>query len=141
MRDDGYNHGTGGAAKVLARIGTGREVSANYADAPEATPVVHRPLDLSATLRPGVYILRHRGQVTHIGAAKVPLARIAAHLSGDRLIPEALSGLLHTVRFDSIELRPCAAHNLAATYTATCQETEWSPQTRQRLPTTISCNA
>ena len=139
MRDDGYNHGTGGAAKVLARIGTAREVSANYADAPVAATAGGIPaLDLSATLRPGVYILRHRGQITHIGAAKVPLARIAAHLSGDRLIPEALSGLLHTVRFDSIELRPCAAHNLAATYTATCQETNW---TAQRSPTTIPCNA
>lgn len=84
-------------------------------------------LDASAILMPAVYILRHRGRVVFIGAGKNPLARIYAHSNQRRGEQLAKFLPLRPIVFDAIELRSARVDQLAATYSAACEELSWSP--------------
>lgn len=89
-------------------------------------PVLDRTIDVSAARRPGVYVLRNRGRVVWVGAARNPLRRLYAHdvhRRGDRIpgLPSA------PVVFDSIEIHPCTVDDLDAEHYRICTELAWAP--------------
>lgn len=84
-------------------------------------------IDITAAVRPGVYILRERGRVVFVGAGTKPLVRLYAHLTRRRGEPAPAWLPLKPIAFDSIELRPCLIDQLPAHYAAVCEELSWSP--------------
>ena len=85
-------------------------------------------IDVTAVLRPGVYILRDGSKVVWVGAAKSPAARIHAHLAQGRGAKVRAGLPKHPVTFDSIELRPCLVDDLSRNLTAVAVELRWCPQ-------------
>lgn len=62
-------------------------------------------LDVTALLRPGIYILRSGGRVVYVGKSKCPLVRIAAHRSlARRRAPTWMP--FKGVVFDSVHVIP-----------------------------------
>lgn len=90
-------------------------------------------IDVSALLRPGVYILRRSGQVVWIGAAKVPLTRIHGHNDHRRGEPAPSWLPWKPVKFDSVELRPCLIDDLAAKLDEVRAELRWSEPVRHNV--------
>lgn len=78
-------------------------------------------------LRPAVYVLRLRGSVVWIGAARKPLVRIYAHAVQRR--GDILADFLpaRPVEFDSIELIPCRVENLEREQRRVREELGWAP--------------
>lgn len=66
---------------------------------------VNLGLDISAALKGGVYVLRHRGRVIYVGKAKVMLMKIMAHREGARKGVAPWSPVPGIV-FDSVEIFP-----------------------------------
>lgn len=63
------------------------------------------PIDVSALLRPGVFLLWAHNRVTYVGKARCLLAGIAVHQAINRDLPSWVP--LHRIRFDKIEIIPC----------------------------------
>ena len=83
-------------------------------------------LDITAIISPGVYILRQRGRVVFVGAARFPLARIYAHSSYRRGNPAPKWLPTRPVSFDVVELRPCRVEDLFTALADTCLELGWA---------------
>ena len=62
-------------------------------------------VDLSVALRLGVYLLRRKGQVVHIGKSRCPLMAIAAHRHLCRT-PHPSWFPIRGIQFDSVEVIP-----------------------------------
>lgn len=72
-------------------------------------------VDCSKLLGPGVYILRCRGKVTFIGKAEISmLAWVHAHAANKK--DEYFPPMAKPVRFDSIEVYPCARGEVERTW-------------------------
>lgn len=74
-------------------------------------------IDISAALRPGVYLLHHGPRVAYVGRARCILAALANHIFANRArnLPAWLP--VRAIHFDRIEIIPCdttRAHALAA---------------------------
>lgn len=75
--------------------------------------MLEHAIDISAALRGGIYILRHRGAIVYIGKAKVMLTRIYSHRKawGDRRQRPANRELpewfpIKGIMFDSVSVLP-----------------------------------
>ena len=86
--------------------------------------------DVSAILAPGVYILRLRGRVVFVGAAKRPLVRLYAHANWRRWEPAPAWLPTKPLAFDSIEIRPCHIDALATELERVTAELGWVPTPR-----------
>lgn len=63
-------------------------------------------LDLSAILRPGVYLLRHGTRVVYIGKARCILSAIVNHVIRNRTrLPSWVP--IPVINFDGLEIIPC----------------------------------
>ena len=91
------------------------------------------PIDASALLRPGGYILRRSGRVVWVGAAKVPLTRLHGHNDHRRGEPAPSWLPWKPIAFDSIELRPCLIDELDRNLTETRLELGWSEPARRNV--------
>lgn len=76
-------------------------------------------IDVSASLRTGVYALVSKGVVIYVGKSKAMLARINAHRKafadkrkGEGWIAEKLG--IPGLRFDEVHVRTCPAHEVDA---------------------------
>ena len=75
-------------------------------------------LDISAVLRPGVYILRRHGTVVFVGKARILLTAIMNHRLAlgnatlSRLFPH------RAIHFDAIEIVPCTVDRAPALHAA-----------------------
>lgn len=83
-------------------------------------------IDVTAVLRPGVYILRRGGVVVWIGAARVPLTRLHGHNDHRRGEPAPSWLPWKPIAFDSVELRPCLIDELDRRLAETRLELGWS---------------
>lgn len=63
------------------------------------------PIDISAVLRPGVFLLWYNNRVTYVGKARCLLAGIIVHYSINRDLPSWIP--LNRIRFDKIQIIPC----------------------------------
>ena len=64
------------------------------------------PIDVTAVLRQGVYLLSREGRIVYVGQSRCMLARIAAHRSlARRKVPSWLP--IRGVVFDSVAVIPC----------------------------------
>lgn len=84
-------------------------------------------VEITAALRPGVYVLRARGRVVFVGGGRRPLDRIYAHANwrrGDR-VPSWLP--CAPVPFDAVEIFPCTVDNLASAVEIKRMELNWFP--------------
>lgn len=62
-------------------------------------------VDISAALRPGVYVLYRGGKVVYVGQSQCPLVRIYTHRAcSGRKVPSWLTA--RGVRFDRVEVIP-----------------------------------
>jgi excinuclease UvrABC nuclease subunit len=77
--------------------------------------VVAETVDVSAILRPGVFVLSHRGKVVFVGKSKCPLELIAAHRSlARKRVPEWMP--IKGIVFDSITVTPEHPDRIDALY-------------------------
>ena len=66
-------------------------------------------LDVSAILRPGVFLLWKAGHCVYVGKAKCLLAGIALHKTINRAnLPSWIP--VHRITFDHVEIIPCDTH-------------------------------
>lgn len=63
------------------------------------------PVDISAILGGGAYVLRHRGTVVYVGKSTVLLTKLAGHRNGARRKVATWSPVPGIV-FDSVEIYP-----------------------------------
>ncbi len=79
---------------------------------------MNQPINITAILRPAIYILRLHGHVAYIGKARCPLTALINH----RLAfgSETLSRLFphRAIHFDDIELIPCTLAEAPALHAA-----------------------
>lgn len=72
-------------------------------------------IDCSKLLGPGVYVLRYRGKVAYTGRAEISmLAWVHAH--GANKPGEYFPPMAKPVKFDSIEIYPCARGEVEHTW-------------------------
>lgn len=90
-------------------------------------------MDVTAILRPGVYILRNQRRVVFVGAGKLPLARVYAHAAFRRGDTAPSWFPIHQIAFDAEGLRPCRVEELGATLASVQAEVGWSPPTQTRV--------
>jgi len=89
-------------------------------------------IDVSAILKPAVYILRNRGAVVWVGAARVPLVRLYGHQTYRRGKPVPSWHPGKPMEFDAVELRPCLVDELEKALDEVREELGWSlPQPRR----------
>lgn len=92
-------------------------------------------VDVSAIIAPGVYILRLRGRVVFVGAAKKPLVRLYAHANWRRGEPAPSWLPTKPIAFDSVEIRSCRVEELDARLAMARAELGWeSPSPRGSHP-------
>lgn len=79
--------------------------------------LTHNPLDVSALLKPGVFLLSYHSRVTYIGKAKCLLVALAHHALRNRATLPAWFPV-QPIPFDAIEIIPCDPTRAIALATA-----------------------
>lgn len=83
--------------------------------------------DVTAAIRPGVYILWSNNRVVFVGHAKNPLLRIYAHSNHRRGDATPAWMPIRPLAFDRVDIRNCRVEELASLWEATCKDLGWAP--------------
>jgi excinuclease UvrABC nuclease subunit len=70
-------------------------------------------VDVSALMRPGVYLLSRMGEIVYVGQSKLPLRRIYQHTIAAKFKrTKSPWSNAPAIKFDHIEVMPCPEHQL-----------------------------